>query len=81
MDSFPSGVTSYVVGVCTVRVAFPVDQRGTPHVCCAQCEYYSRTSARCRLNNRICEFPEKYRGSYCPLNFEERTMNNEFDPE
>lgn len=76
MDLFPSGVSSYVIGVCTISVAFPVDQRGVAHVCCVQCDLYSRTSGRCRINNRICEFPDKYRGSYCPLNFEKKENEN-----
>lgn len=69
---FESGVSSYVVGQATVTVCFPVDHRGNAHVCCAQCEYYSRTSGRCKLNGGLCAFPDKYIGQNCPLEFEEK---------
>ncbi len=68
---FDSGVSRYIVGTCTVEVNFPVDFRGNPYVCCAQCEFWSRNSVRCRLNGAVTEFPEKYIGSRCPLQFPE----------
>ena len=77
--NFDSGVSSYVVGVAVVRVNFPVDLRGNPHVCCAQCEYFSKTTSRCRLNGSLCAFPEKYIGQNCPLKFDEKELNNELD--
>lgn len=70
MPTFESGVAAYIFGTATVRVAFPVDSRGTPYVRCCYCDYFSRTTQRCRLNGKICEFPDKYIGSQCPLNFE-----------
>lgn len=73
---FESGVSSYVVARATVEVCFPVDHRGVPHVCCSQCEYHSTTSNRCKLNGSICEFPDRYIGSRCPLNFEEKENTN-----
>lgn len=75
--AFETGVSSYVIGIATVEVCFPVDHRGNPHVCCSQCEYFSRTSGRCKLNGSICEFPEKYIGSRCPLIFEEKENTEE----
>lgn len=74
--AFESGVASYVVGQATVTVCFPVDLRGNAHVSCSQCEFYSRTSNRCKLNGSLCAFPEKYIGQYCPLIFEEKENNN-----
>lgn len=68
--AFESGVTSYVVGQYTVSVPFPVDKRGNPHIRCEMCEFFSHSSSRCRLNGKICEFPNKYVGSFCPLEFE-----------
>lgn len=83
MPIFDSGVASYIVGTAEVSVAFPVDLRGNPHVTCSMCKYFSRTSQRCRLNDSICEFPEKYIGSNCPLSFadERKDDPNELDPE
>lgn len=69
--AFESGVASYIVGTATVEVYFPVDFRGNKYVRCSQCEYFSRNSSRCRLNGAICEFPDKFIGSRCPLNFDE----------
>lgn len=71
--SFESGVMSYIVGTATVEVPFPVDFRGNPHVCCAQCDLFSKTSGRCPLTHTISEFPDKYIGSRCPLKFPENT--------
>lgn len=73
---FDSGVSSYVVGQCTVSVNFPVDNRGVAHVMCEMCEFFSHTSSRCRLNGKICEFPKKYIGSFCPLEFQDTQDNN-----
>ena len=78
---FDSGVSRYIIGTCTVEVAFPVDFRGNPHVCCAQCEFYSRNSVRCRLNGCVVEFPEKYIGGRCPLNFVENERSNSNVPD
>lgn len=70
MPIFDSGVYAYVYGTATVKVAFPVDSHGNPYVRCVYCEYFSRSSNRCKLNGSLCEFPEKYIGSNCPLNFD-----------
>ena len=69
---FESGVSSYIVGQATVTVAFPVDHRGNPHVCCAMCDLFSRSSNRCPITHAVSEFPDKYIGSRCPLIFEEK---------
>ena len=69
--AFESGVQSYVVGIHTVEVPFPVNWRGEPDVRCELCRYYSRTGRRCHLNGEVVEYPEKYIGSKCPLKFTE----------
>lgn len=66
-DSFEHGVKGYVVGVAEVKVYFPIDMRGNQYIRCDNCEYYSRSSRRCKLNNAIPEFPDKNVGSKCPL--------------
>lgn len=71
MPTFDSGVKSYIVGTATVTVNFPVNWKGEPDVRCELCEFYSRTSRRCQINRVIVEYPEKYIGSQCPLNFGE----------
>ena len=73
---FETGVSSYVIGTCTVEVCFPVDHRGVPHVCCAMCDLWSKASGRCPLTHAISEFPDKYIGSRCPMNFEEKENTN-----
>lgn len=70
MADFESGVSGYIVGTATIRISFPVDWRGNAHVCCDQCDIFSRTSGRCPITHMISEFPERYIGSRCPLNFE-----------
>ena len=84
MNEFPSGVSSYVAGVCRITVFFPVDAKGVPHVRCSQCEMYRAANHRCGINHSLCEFPEKYVGSHCPLTSnqtEEGEPNYELDPE
>lgn len=72
---FESGVSSYVVGSCMVYAHFPVDMKGNPYVRCELCEYFSRNSRRCRINNAICEWPDRYVSSQCPLNFTNKGEN------
>ena len=69
--TFESGVSAYVVGTCIVEVNFPVNWKGEPDVRCEMCRFYSRTGHGCRLNGAVVEYPEKYIGSQCPLNFGE----------
>ena len=71
MATYESGVSAYVRGTATVEVFFPVDERGNADVNCYQCEYFHRTSVRCGLNNRICAYPQRNIGQYCPLNFDD----------
>ena len=64
---FDSGVASYVVGVATVTVYFPVDAKGVADISCKQCRYYRSTARRCALSGLVPEYPERYVGSRCPL--------------
>ena len=69
MPNFDSGVSSYIKGRCMVEVNFPVDARGNADVSCNQCPYYGRTSRTCQLNKQTVNYPEKYIGAHCPLDF------------
>lgn len=71
MPTFETGVKSYIVGTATIEVFFPVNWRGEPDVRCELCKFYSRSGHACRINNQVVEYPEKYIGSQCPLNFGE----------
>lgn len=71
MADFSSGVSSYIHATATVEVFFPVDERGNADVNCYQCEYFHRSTCRCGLNNKICAYPQKNIGQFCPLIFEE----------
>lgn len=71
MATYESGVSAYVRGTATVEVFFPVDAKGNADVNCYQCEFFHRTSVRCGLNNRICAYPQRNIGQYCPLIFED----------
>lgn len=71
MSNFQSGVKEYITGECTVKVHFPVDWNGNASVCCYQCKFYSRAGGGCRLTQEISEYPQKYVGSCCPLEFKE----------
>jgi hypothetical protein len=69
MADFSSGVKRYIFARAVVENAFPVDWRDNPDVCCRQCNFYQRSTQRCALNQSIVEYPEKYVGSKCPLEF------------
>lgn len=71
-----SGVTSYITGRATVETFFPVDLKGNSLVCCELCRYFRPNSRRCGLNDAVVEYPGKYIGSQCPLEFEEMEDNN-----
>lgn len=80
MANFDSGVFSYVLAETTVRIGFPVDAKGNAEICCIQCKMYRRNYRNCGLNGEICEFPDKYVGSHCPLkiiDIKEEDSNNE----
>ena len=64
-----SGVQGYVTGTATVTVNFPIDLHGNLDINCRQCWYFRRTYSTCGLNGQVCEYPDKYIGSRCPLKF------------
>lgn len=64
---FESGVSSYVKAQTTVTVYFPVDAKGNEYICCEQCEFFRTSSRSCALNGKVCQFPSKYVGQFCPL--------------
>lgn len=67
MARFESGVSNYVKATAQVAVYFPVDWRGNVSICCDQCKFYRPTYRKCGLNDEVCEYPNKYVGSRCPL--------------
>lgn len=75
-----SGVARYVYATATVKVGFPVDFRGSVDLCCYQCPFFKRNYRSCALNGAICEYPDHYVGSHCPLEInEEETVKHEKD--
>jgi len=75
MQQFETGVARYIHAQATVDVFFPVDSRGNADICCAQCYFFSQSSSRCRLNGKVCEYPNKYVGGGCPLTEVEKEKN------
>ena len=69
MADFSSGVKRYIKAVAVVEVCFPVDFRDSMDVNCHQCKFFSRQSGICQLTKEISEYPQKYIGSHCPLEF------------
>lgn len=69
MPEFSRGVKEYIHAHAIVEVTFPVDFRGNADINCHQCKYYRRNYRSCGLNGEICEYPDKYIGSHCPLTF------------
>lgn len=77
MPTYDNGVSRYIIGTATVKATFPVDLKGRYDVSCNQCKFFRRTAQLCGLNGEICEYPQKYIGSNCPLNFESEENANE----
>ena len=69
MPEFSSGVKKYIRASAIVEVSFPVDFHDRADVSRSQCPYFRYTIRHCGLNDKICEYPERYIGSHCPLKF------------
>lgn len=67
MANFESGVSSYIVGVATVKVYFPVDEKGRSEIACRHCPYLSSNERMCQLNKEPVAYPNRYVGHSCPL--------------
>ena len=67
MANFESGIASYITGECTIRVHFPVDDKGRAEICCKHCPYLSSNERMCQLNKMPVAYPSKYVGDFCPL--------------
>ncbi len=67
MASFDSGVAKYIHATATIKVTFPVDFKGNADISCYQCFFFRKNYRTCGLNGEICEYPEKFVGSHCPL--------------
>lgn len=78
---FESGVARYVHAIAVVDVFFPVDFKGREFCCCEQCHYYQPQSRKCALTHEISEFPDRYVGSHCPLQFYEDNENTNIESE
>ena len=81
MADFESGVGSYVVAEATVTGAFPVDHKGNADISCYQCYFFRRNYQTCGLNGEICQYPNKYVGSFCPLKLKEENNQEETNNE
>lgn len=70
MVDFDRGVKSYITGTCTIAVHFPVDWNDKADISCYQCKFFSRNNGVCQITKEVSEYPTKYIGSMCPLEFE-----------
>lgn len=75
MADFSSGVKSYITGKCEIQIHFPVDFKDNAEVNCYQCRMFNRTAGICRITNEVSEYPTKFRGSCCPLEFDGEIKN------
>ena len=79
MPDFETGIKRYVIGRAVVENYFPVDFKDRPDISCTQCRFFRRSSSTCALNGAVCQYPDKYVGMDCPLQFVEEDENNERD--
>ena len=66
---FESGVKGYIVGKCIISVNFPIDWNDKETINCSLCKYYVPSARTCSLTKEVSEFPQKFVGSHCPLDF------------
>ena len=71
--NFDSGVSNFICGTATVTNYFPMDAKGNADVSCAQCRFYRDSARRCALNDELCNYPTKYIGANCPMQFTQTT--------
>jgi hypothetical protein len=69
MADFSGGVSGYIWGKCIVKVHFPIDYKDNAEINCYQCKFFSRNNGICQLTKEVSEYPTKYIGSKCPLDF------------
>lgn len=67
MANFDSGVKDYIRAQAIVQVAFPIDWKDNPSVCCRQCPYLSSNERLCQLNKETVAYPSRFVGANCPL--------------
>ena len=71
MACFDTGVSRYIKMRAVIEQSFPVDWKGNVDISCKHCEFYVRATQRCALAQKVVNYPEKYRGECCPLEFVE----------
>ena len=71
MSCFDSGVKRYIKARAVVEVGFPVDWKDRPDISCKHCNFFDRAKSRCNLTMDVVNFPDKYVGSTCPLEYVE----------
>lgn len=71
MANFESGVKSFVVGECTIKVNFPVDFKDRADISCRHCPFLSSNERMCQLNKSPIAYPMHYVGYNCPLEIKE----------
>jgi hypothetical protein len=71
LANFESGVKGYITGQYLVKVHFPIDFKDNAEICCVQCPFLSSNERMCQLNKKPVAYPNKYVGSFCPLEREE----------
>lgn len=75
-NHFESGVKRYIEATAVVTNYFPVDFRDKQYTFCEMCDFYSRSGRRCKLTGKICEFPDRYVASHCPLQWDDGEIVN-----
>ena len=76
MANFDDGIKAFIIGECTIKVHFPIDWKDNIDVSCYQCRFFSRNNGICQITKEISEYPTRYIGSKCPLNFSGEILEN-----
>lgn len=81
MPKFDHGVACYIIGRTVVENGFPVDLRGNADISCKHCNYFVKATQRCGLTQQIVNYPDKYVGSCCPLEYDENPIEEDKEKE
>ena len=69
MSVLDNGVKEFIMTRAVITVGFPVGFSGATEINCFHCKFFTHSSGVCQITKEVSEFPQRYVGSHCPLEF------------
>ncbi len=73
MSALDNGVKEFIMMRAVITVGFPVNFAGVAEMNCFHCKFFTHSSGVCQLTKEVSEYPQRYVGSHCPLEFIEES--------